>query len=152
MRFGASSFVWVSPFGDDELWLAERVRQLGFDVLELCVEDPARVTADAVRRAAEDAGVGVSVCGAFGADRDVSHPDPGVRRGAVGYLDACVALAAAVGSPHVAGPMYAETGVARLQPPDERRATRERAADALREVAERAGELGVGRRIQPGPP
>ena len=50
MRFGASTFIWESPFGDDKLHLAHRVAGLGFDTLEICIEDPARVSADAVRR------------------------------------------------------------------------------------------------------
>ena len=44
MRFGASTFIWESPFGDDKLHLAQRVASLGFDTLEICIEDPARVS------------------------------------------------------------------------------------------------------------
>ena len=31
-RYGASSFIWVSPFGDDKLEIAQHVAELGFDV------------------------------------------------------------------------------------------------------------------------
>ena len=57
MQFGASTFIWESPFGDDKLHLAQRVAGLGFDTLEICIEDPVRVSADAVRRAVAEAGV-----------------------------------------------------------------------------------------------
>src|SRR3954452_24275983 len=105
--FGASTFIWTSPFSDEKVGeLARHVKQLGFDILEICVEDPALVTAERLRVAAGEGGVAISGCGAFGPERDVSHEDAAVRRNGVDYVKLCIDLAAAVGSPHVAGPMY----------------------------------------------
>ena len=61
------------------------------------------------------------VCGAFGPDRDLSHEDPDVRRGAGEYLNTCIDIAAAVGSANVSGPMYSATGKTRLLSDTERR-------------------------------
>lgn len=150
MRYGASTFIWESPFGDDNVGaLTQRVADLGFDVLEICIEDPALVTVEAVNAAALDAGVGISVCGAFGPDRDVSHEDPAVRRGGIEYLRGCVDLAAAVGSESVVGPMYSATGKARLLSDAEREQQWAWAVEALGEVADYAGERGVGLGIEP---
>lgn len=150
MRYGASSFIWVSPFGDDNVGeLAQKVAGLGFDVLEVCVEDPALVTAGALREAAEAAGVSLSVCGAFGPDRDVSHEDRDLRRQGIDYLLACIDLAAEAGSPHVIGPMYSATGKARLLPEDEREQQRQWATESLREAGEYAGERDVALGIEP---
>lgn len=149
MRFGASTFIWESPFGDDKLFLAKHVADLGFDVLEICIENPDLVSVSAVREAAEGAGVGVSVCGAFGPDRDVSHEDPEVRRQGLDYLKFCVDLASEVGSPNVIGPMYSATGKARILPEDEREHQRVWAAESLREAADYAGERGVGLAMEP---
>jgi D-psicose/D-tagatose/L-ribulose 3-epimerase len=147
--FGASTYLWVSPFGDDALHLARHARELGFDVLEICIEQPSRVSAEAVTAAAEDAGVAVSVCGAFGPERDVSHEERSMRRSGLDYLCGCIDLAAAVGSPHVAGPMYSATGKARLLSPSEREQQRRWAVASLREAGEYAGERGVSLAIEP---
>jgi len=150
LEYGASSFIWVSPFGDDKVGaLARQVADLGFDVLEICVEDPALITAGAVNEAARAAGVSVSVCGAFGPDRDVSHEDPSVRRTGLDYLRGCIDLAAEVGSPHVAGPMYSAVGKTRLLPEEDREQQRRWAAESLRAAGEYAGERGVGLAIEP---
>jgi D-psicose/D-tagatose/L-ribulose 3-epimerase len=150
MRFGASSFIWVSPFSTAEAaGLAARVAGLGFDIMEICIEDPAQVDGAAVRAAAEAEGLQVSVCGAFGPDRDVSHDDPAMRRAGVEYLRTCIDLAVATGSPHVVGPMYSATGKARLLPEDERERQRGWAAEGLREAGEYAAEHGIRLGMEP---
>jgi D-psicose/D-tagatose/L-ribulose 3-epimerase len=150
MRFGASSFIWVSPFSTAEAaGLAARVAGLGFDIMEICIEDPAQVDGAAVRAAAEAEGLQVSVCGAFGPDRDVSHDDPAMRRAGVEYLRTCIDLAVATGSPHVVGPMYSATGKARLLPDDERERQRGWAAEGLREAGEYAAEHGIRLGMEP---
>ncbi len=149
MHFGASTFIWESPFGDDKLFLAQRVADLGFDTLEICIEDPDLVTAAAVRRAAADAGISISVCGAFGPDRDVSHEDASRRQIGVDYLKVCIDLAAEVGASDVIGPMYSATGKTRLLPEAKREEQRLWAVESLRTAGEYAAELGVGLAIEP---
>ncbi|MGD9737568.1 MAG: sugar phosphate isomerase/epimerase family protein [Solirubrobacterales bacterium] len=150
MRFGASTFIWSSPLDDaTALSLARRAAGLGFDLLEVCVEDPALLSAEGVRAASEEAGVSISVCGAFGPDRDISHEDAGVRAGAAGYLRECIDLAAAVGSESVSGPMYSATGKARLLGPRERERQWAWAVEGLAGCAEYAAERDVGLAIEP---
>ena len=43
MKFGASTFIWASPFSNDTLDLVDKVARLGFDLIEVCVEDPATI-------------------------------------------------------------------------------------------------------------
>jgi D-psicose/D-tagatose/L-ribulose 3-epimerase len=149
MQFGASTFIWESPFGNDKMYLAKHVADLGFDVLEVCIEDPTRVNSPAVRQAAEEARVNISVCGAFGPDRDLSHEDPERRRVGVDYLRFCIDLAAEVEAPNVIGPMYSAVGKTRLLPEGEREQQRRWATESLREAGEYAGERGVGLAIEP---
>ncbi len=149
MQLGASTWIWTSPFTDDELWLAGRVRELGFDLLEIAVEAPERISADAVRAAGEAAGVGFTICGAFGADRDLSHDDPAVRQDGIAYVKALVDLAADIGAPHVVGPMYSAVGKARMLEPDAREQQRGWAVESLKVAAEHAAARGVRLAVEP---
>lgn len=147
---GLSTFLLASPFSDDDVRPAfEQVAALGYDLVEVCVEDPARLSAPALTEAARETGLAVGVCGAFGPERDLSHDDPQQRRQGVDYLRGCIDLAGAVGSPHVAGPMYATTGKARMLAPDERAQQFQWAAESIREAADHAGERGVTLAIEP---
>ena len=150
MLFGVCTWIWTSPLRDgDVLPLAERASRLGFDVLEVCIEDPALVSAETLAEARERTGITLSVCGAFGPDRDLAHADSAPRENAAAYLDRLVALAAACGSPHVCGPMYSAVGKAHPPDPDERQREWDRAVDGIRGAAQRAAQHGVRLAIEP---
>jgi D-psicose/D-tagatose/L-ribulose 3-epimerase len=141
LTFGVCTWVWVAPFADADAGLAAHAAGLGFDVLEVCVEDPGLVSAGVLRTAGEEAGIAYSVCGAFGSDRDLAHEDPARRQNALEYLDRLYELAAAIGAPHVCGPAYSAVGKERRSD-DARPAERARVVDGLKRTAERAAEQG----------
>jgi D-psicose/D-tagatose/L-ribulose 3-epimerase len=89
------------------------------------------------------------VFGASVPNRDLAHRDPGPQQNALDYIGRLVDLAAAVGSPHVCGPMYSAVGKARLDDPDDRAAERRRSVENLKHAAERAAASGVRLAIEP---
>ncbi len=149
MRFGASTFIWVSPFGIDTLELIGRVKDFGFDLIEICIEDPATIDTSRIREALDRAGLGVTVCGAFGPNRDMSAEDPAIRAAAAHYTHQCIDIAAALGSASVVGPMYAGVGNTRMLDRDARCRQRERAVDSLKPVADYAAGQGIRLGLEP---
>jgi D-psicose/D-tagatose/L-ribulose 3-epimerase len=149
VRFGASTFIWASPFGTHTLDLIEKIETLGFDLIEICVERPETIKSDLVLERLRRTGLGALVCGAFGPDRDMSSQDAAIRENATLYLRKCVDLAHDLGSPTVSGPMYAGVGNTRMLGPEERRAQWERSTAALGPVADYAASRGVKLAIEP---
>ena len=149
MRFGASSFIWVSPFSIDTLDLIDKVKAFGFDLIEICVEDPATIDVDQVRRRLDQMGLEVLVCGAFGPNRDMSSDDPAVRETASAYLRRCIDIAADLGSPTVAGPMYAGVGNTAMRDEAGRRAQWDRAVAGLAPLADYAATRRVKLAFEP---
>jgi D-psicose/D-tagatose/L-ribulose 3-epimerase len=148
-QLGLSTFVLASPFSDTDGAAFDHVAGMGYDLIEVCVEDPALLTAETLKAHAARTGLAIGICGAFGPDRDVSAEEAEQRRAGIDYLKTCIDLAAAVGSPHVAGPMYAPTGKARMLDAADRAAQLKRAAGSLRETAEYAAERGIRLAIEP---
>jgi D-psicose/D-tagatose/L-ribulose 3-epimerase len=146
---GISTFAWTSPFAGDDLGLLDKAHGMGFDVLEVAVEQPDLIDAESLRESAHSRGLDLVVCGAFGPGRDLAADDPTVRESGVRYLRRLVELAAAVGSDLVVGPMYSATGKARLVAADQRERERALAADGLRAAADLAAEVGVRLALEP---
>lgn len=150
MKFGANTFIWTSPFATaTQQPLLTKVAQMGFDLIEVAVEDPALVDVAALRQATEAAGLGVIICGAFGPDRNLSSEDAAIRQNAETYLQWCIDAAAEVGSPLVAGPMYSAVGKARLPTAVARQAEWDRAAAGLHKWGSYAQERGVKLAFEP---
>jgi D-psicose/D-tagatose/L-ribulose 3-epimerase len=149
MQFGASTFIWVSPFSNKTLGLVKKVREMGFDIIEICIEDPATIDVSRINEALEENDLGATVCGAFGPDRDASSEDTRVRANAAKYLEACIDAAQQLGSSVVAGPMYSAVGKTRLLSRDERAKQWDFAVETLKPVADYAGQRGVRLAIEP---
>jgi D-psicose/D-tagatose/L-ribulose 3-epimerase len=149
MRYGASTFIWVSPFSNATLDLVDRIKEFGFDLIEICIEDPDTIDPSAIRARAKSVDLGVTVCGAFGPDRDLSSEDESVRKAGMSYLRRCIDLAQDLGSLFVSGPMYAAVGNTRLLPDDARRAQWSRSVRGLKEAASYAAERSIKLAIEP---
>lgn len=149
MKFGASTFIWVSPFSNDTLDLIPKVKKMGFDLIEICIEDPRVLDASRTRQALEQAGMEALICGAFGPQRDISSEDQAVRGQGVEYLKACIDFAQIVGSPLVSGPMYSATGKTRLLSPEERQQQWNWAVENMRSAADYAGQRNVRLAMEP---
>ncbi|MGA7128905.1 MAG: sugar phosphate isomerase/epimerase [Chthoniobacterales bacterium] len=149
MKIGASTFIWVSPFSNKTLDLAEKAREMGFDILEICVEDPRTIDAKSILGRLEKNRLETTICGAFGPDRDASSEDASIRDQAVRYINTCVDIAQQLNSRVVAGPMYSAVGKTRLLSPSEKEQQWQWAVDSLRKAGDYAGERNVKLALEP---
>jgi D-psicose/D-tagatose/L-ribulose 3-epimerase len=149
MRYGAVTFIWASPFRTEDLHVVRRVADLGFDAIEVVVEEPELLDPEALRAALDDAGTSATLVGFCTAERDVSSENAAVRERGLDYLRRCVDVAAAAGATVVGGPIHEAVGQLRLLDDDARAAERERAAQSLREVADYAAGHGVALAVEP---
>ncbi|PLR76705.1 sugar phosphate isomerase/epimerase [Bacillus sp. V3-13] len=149
MKYGASTFIWVSPFSNQTLYLIDKVKDIGFDYLEICIEDPETIDISAIQKQLEETGVQALVCGAFGPGRDISSDDPAVREEGVAYIKTCIDIAAELGSPLVSGPMYSATGKTRLLSAEEKKQQWDWAVENMKIVADYAAVKGIKLAVEP---
>ncbi|WP_434995737.1 sugar phosphate isomerase/epimerase family protein [Arthrobacter sp. Ld5] len=147
---GVNTWVWTSPLTDADLPpLLRRIAVMGFDAVELPLENVGDLTVEVVRDVLAETGLRAYVVGAMAPGRDLVDAPDAVVRTTQQYLLGCVAFAAGIGAPTVCGPFYAQTG--RLWRMDD--AERTRAYAELRRnlalVAEAAVHAGVVLGIEP---
>lgn len=149
IKFGVSTWVWTSPFNTDSIDLFPKIKSMGFDVVEIPVEDPDVIDGKKVKEALDEHGLEAVVCGAFGPGRDFTNDDPSVHQQCFDYMDALMDLCTLWDISFVAGPMYSAVGKARLVPPDQKKKEWELAVTNLRKVAEKAADKGLELAIEP---
>lgn len=143
VKFGVSTWLWTSPFNKETVSLFPKIKNYGYDAVEIPVEDPELVDLAAVKKALEDNGLSAIICGAFGPSRDFTHDDPAFHDTCFKYMDQCFEIASELGAKFVAGPMYSAVGKARLVSPEQKKIEWDRAVQNLRKVCGKARNHGL---------
>jgi D-psicose/D-tagatose/L-ribulose 3-epimerase len=147
---GANTWIWVSPLTDERLAaLAPRVREFGFDVIELPIENPGDWDPGGARDLLDKHGLGATTCAVMSPDRDLVSEDSAVIESTQQYVRSATDMAARVGARTLAGPIYAPVGRTWSMDAAERAAVIGRLAESLRPLADYAGERGVTLALEP---
>ncbi|HEY1179864.1 MAG TPA: sugar phosphate isomerase/epimerase family protein [Phytomonospora sp.] len=147
---GVNTWVWTSPLTDARLAeLAPMVRDRGFDVIELPVEAPGDWDPGRAAKLLDGLGLSASVVLVMGPGRELVEAPGEVVASTQDYLRHVVDVAAAVGSPTIAGPAYSSVGRTWRMSPDEREAAYEQLRGNLGPVVEHAIAAGVTVAIEP---
>ncbi len=149
MKIGVNTWVWTSPFTTDDFNLLPKIKEMGFDVLEVALDDASTIDAKLLRRMADDHGLDVTVCGAFGPKRDISNQDPEIRQIGMDYVKEAIGFAEEVGSSLFSGPVYSAVGKARMIPDDQRKREWQTSVESMRELGKVARDAGIVLGVEP---
>ena len=149
VTFGVSTWLWTSPFTTESISLFPKIRAMGYDAVEIAVEEPSLIDPVVVRNALKENNLDVIICGAFGPTRDLTHEDEAVRQNSLNYIQDCLKVAVALGGKFVAGPMYSAVGKARLVAPEQKQTEWNRAVKYLRIACEMAYDKGLALALEP---
>ncbi len=149
MKIGVNTWVWTSPFSTKEFDLIPKVKQMGFDVLEVALDDASIIDAELLRKMAHDNGLSVTVCGAFGPTRDISNEDPAIRRNGADYIKESIRFAEKVGGALFSGPIYSAVGKTRLVSDEQKKREWVWCVENLRELGKVASDAGVTVGVEP---
>ena len=142
MQLGVSTWVWTSPATTAAIeTLLPHIAELGFDVIELPVEEVGQFDVARVCELAKAHDLAVSICAVIGPGRDLLIPGEAER--GIAYLRSCIEIAQQLGSPAVAGPLYSAVGRCWRSTPEERERDVNEVARVLRSLGEFASDHGV---------
>jgi D-psicose/D-tagatose/L-ribulose 3-epimerase len=147
---GINTWVWASPLTDAGLPnLLEHIAALGFDAVELPLENAGDFTAATVRGALERTGLKPFIIGAMAPGRELLLADGPAIAATQEYLRACIRMAYDVGAPAVCGPFYSHTGRVWRMDAAERADAYRQLRGNLAPLAAEAAEAGVVLGIEP---
>lgn len=149
MLFGASTFIWVSPFSTANIDLLTKVKNMGYDIIEIAVEGARIVDWKLTKDIACDLDLKITISGAFGPERDISSTNPTFREIGKQYIIDCIRIAERMDSPIFGGPVYSAVGKTRIVSDEQKKQEREWCVDILKEVSQIAGDCGVTLGLEP---
>lgn len=147
---GINTWVWTSPLTDADVpVLLARIAAMGFDAVELPLENAGDLDPAVVRDVLAETGLTPYVVGAMAPGRDLVAADPDVVARTQEYLRACVDLAAEIGADNVCGPFYAATGRVWRMTAEQRTKAYDEWREHLAPVVDHAAARGVRLGIEP---
>jgi D-psicose/D-tagatose/L-ribulose 3-epimerase len=150
IKYGVSTWLWTSPFTTESIQvLFPKIAGMGFDVVEIAVEDPALIDIKKVKAGLNEYGLQVSICGAFGPSRDLTSESKQVQQTGIAYIESCLDICAELGIEFLGGPMYSAVGKARMLKPDQRKAEWDLAVKNLHLVSEMAAARNLKIALEP---
>ena len=149
MKIGVNTWVWASPFSTEKFDLLYKIKDMGFDIVEVAVEDPDIIDLPKLKQMLAETGLKATVCGAFGPERDISNEDEALREIGKKYIIRCIKMAEYLGSDIFAGPVYSSVGKTRLVSPEQKKREWEWCVNNLREISGIASDCGVTIGVEP---
>ena len=143
MQFGVSTFLWVSPFDTPSFDLVYKIKNMGFDIIEVPVENKSLIDWQKLKELVKDLDLKVTISGAFGAERDISSQESKIRANGLRYIQDCIEIAAFMGSPVFGGPLYSAVGKTRFISQEQKKREKAWCVDNLRMAGTTAAENGI---------
>ncbi len=149
MKTGINTFLFASPFTDKSLDMIPEFKKMGFDGVEIALENRGDFDYKKVLKALKDNHLECcSICGAFGPGRDLRGSEE-EQKGSKRYIKDCIDACSALECDLFVGPFYSRVGRAQMEDEDARKKQWDLVVKNLREVASYAEKSGVYLAMEP---
>jgi D-psicose/D-tagatose/L-ribulose 3-epimerase len=147
MKYGINAFLWTAGYTPADEALLPRIREAGFDGIEIPIFDPEQFDSAGLRRGFKAHGLQATACSVLTRETNIIADDPAVRERGRAHLAACIRRLSEAGIPLFAGPLYAPLGYL----PGRRRTGEEwgRAVECYRALGPVLEETGVTLAVEP---
>ena len=110
MRFGVNTYIWGAAFGPADFHRLPRLKDAGFDGVEVPILDASTFDADAIGRECDRVGLQRTAVANVPGGSSLASADPEARARAIDRLTGCIHAARDAGATILAGPMYTPVG------------------------------------------
>ena len=147
MKFGINTFLWTANFDKEHIDLFPRIKEWGFDGVEIGCFNFREFPARDVRRALESNGLGATVCSALIGSQSLATDDSTIRKQTSEHIRDGIRMVGEIGASTFAGPFCSAVGYL----PGRRRTDEEwqRAIDGIRELTPALDDAKVTLAVEP---
>src|SRR5579871_6067903 len=110
MKFGVTTYIWTLEFNLSHLALLPRIKEAGFDGVEMPLFRPKGFPAAEMRRGLEANGLECTASAVLLDGSNLISEDADVRRRTRSHLKDTIEVAAELGARLIAGPIYSPVG------------------------------------------
>ena len=115
-KFGIDSFIWTEVFGEKDVWIIPKAKELGFEVVDLAIAHPESFPLEKVLAAKKETGIELVTTTTLGAATNLISPDEQIRKNGVKHMKQMVDINKALGSKILGGVIYAGWGCLTRKP------------------------------------
>ena len=110
MKFGVNTFIWADGFNREQIPLLSRIKEAGFDGVEVPLFGPGDLQDGEVRRALAASGLECTVCSIIPAGLSLVSDDADLRNKTIEHLRGCIRTCNEIEARVIGGPLYAPVG------------------------------------------
>ena len=139
-KFGVDSFIWTEVFSTKDLWIIQKAKDLGFEVIDFAIAHPETFPLEEVKKELDRVGIECVTTTTLDDERNPISPDPAIRAAAVKSMKLLVDINYALGSKVLGGVNYASWGYLTKKPRTQQEW--DWSVECMREVGEYAKSKG----------
>jgi D-psicose/D-tagatose/L-ribulose 3-epimerase len=118
-KFGVDTFIWAEEFSEKDLWIIEKAKKLGFELIDFAVADPFRFPTEAVKNELDRVAIDCVLTTTLTDSTNPISPDEDIRNKSLDALKKAVDICNVLNAPILGGVNYAAWGYFTLKPPTE---------------------------------
>ncbi len=106
MKYGINTVLWTWPFNHERLDLFKKIKEMGYDTVEIAVEDMSEKNVNAIKTGLQEYNLNCVICGAYGPDRNIMSENRDVQKQGVEYIKKIIDMADIFNAKMIVGPTY----------------------------------------------
>jgi len=149
VKFGINTFLFASPFSNKSLKILKNFKEMGFDGVEIALENRGDFDCKETLKALKDNALECcSICGAYGEGRDL-RGSKSEQEGGKRYIRDCIDACAALECDLFVGPHYSMVGRSGFEEEDKKKEQWRTVVKNLKEACNYARDRGVYLAVEP---
>lgn len=106
MKYGLNTVLWVYPFSKEDLHLLKKIRDIGYDTVEMSINDHSSENISAIKNTLAQYGLGSILVGIPGPEQSLFSDDDSIQKSGRDHIKGIIDLCRRLGSKTLVGPIY----------------------------------------------